>query len=297
MVFMKDSEHLKSGLVIFRRTDVKHDNWYCRVRVEILKKYKTISLKTRDINEARERAFDIYSEIRFKIKNEVPVFDRRFSDVAREFLTFQKERSEAGEISHHRWRVMNSHVKTQLSNYVGAIQITQISEERWKNYATWRRKSGKGRSGGRVSDGTIRDEMATLRSIMRYAASKKYIRDSQIFRAKLLVSKAKREEFSANDYRAIHTYARRWVKKARDKEKLWYRTVIYNFILIMTNTGMRVTEARSLKWRDCSLHADDLGRRHVRLNVWGKGKRRTLVAADTVWDYLERIREIRKSLS
>jgi hypothetical protein len=35
-----------------------------------------------------------------------------------------------------------------------------IGEDRWKSYPSWRQKNGKGRSGGFVSDGTIRDEMA-----------------------------------------------------------------------------------------------------------------------------------------
>jgi len=41
---------------MFRRADVKHRNWYCRVKVRV-DKYKPL-LKTADINEAADRAFD-----------------------------------------------------------------------------------------------------------------------------------------------------------------------------------------------------------------------------------------------
>ena len=172
MGFQLDTQELKRGLVIFRRTDVKHPRWYCRVKLPNQRRYKTIALSTTRPDEAREQAFSHEAEINFRIKHGVPVFDKTFAQVADEFSAFQKERSEAGEITFHRWRVMHSHIKTQLKPYVGATEITLLGEERWKGYPMWRQKNGEGRSGGRVSDGTIRDEMTTFRAIMSYAASK-----------------------------------------------------------------------------------------------------------------------------
>lgn len=295
MTFMVDTEQLKDGLVIYRRADVKHRRWYCRIKLPEGDRYKKFALKTQDINEARAKAFDQDAELRFRIKHELPVFDRKFSEVAKEFAAFQKERSEIGQITHHRWRVMDSHIRTQLNRYVGNVQITQLGQDRWGGYPIWRHKNGKGRSGGRVSDGTIRDEMATLRSVMRYAASKKYIRDSQVFSGKLPVGHARREEFTPAEYRKLHTFARRWIKEARNEANEWYRQVAYNFVLVMTNTGMRPSEAKNLRWRDVEVHTDKQERAVVRLSVRGKAKFRTLVAAGNVGTYLERIRALSKA--
>src|ERR1700733_12574510 len=154
-----EPHELKTGLMIFRRADVKHRNWYCRIKLPKEDRYKTLALKTSDLNEARDKAFDQDAEVRFRIKHEIPVFDKTFSEVAEEFSKFQKERSEAGEITFHRWRVMASHIKTQLIPYVGTVQpITQLGTDRWKAFPAWWQQTGKGRSGGRVSVGTIRDE-------------------------------------------------------------------------------------------------------------------------------------------
>jgi integrase len=295
MSFMNDVEYIKDEVVIFRRTDVKHRRWYCRIRIDDVKKYKTISLKTDDVTTARNKALDAYAEIRFKISHELPVFDKSFNQVAREFLEIEKERSEAGQISIHRWKVMEGHIRVQISKYLGNTQITQIGEDRWLNYSPWRIKTGKGRSGGRVSDGTIRDEMTTFRSVIKFAARKKYIRDSQVFRGKLPVSQVKREEFTATEYRKLRGFVQGWIRRAVNKEKSWYRTVIWNFILVMTNTGMRPTEARSLCWSDISRHKEKDGAITIRMSVWGKNKRRILVAHEEVWTYLERIREISKA--
>jgi integrase len=289
-----EPHELKNGLMIFRRADVKHRNWYCRIKLPKEDRYKTIALKTSDLNEARDKAFDQDAELRFRLKHEIPVFDKTFSEVAEEFSKFQKERSEAGEITFHRWRVMASHIKTQLNPYVGPVQITQLGEDRWKAFPAWRQKTGKGRSGGRVSDGTIRDEMATFRSIMNFAAGKSYIRDSQVFEGRLPLSKTRREEFTPPEYRKLHSFARSWIKEARNDLGTWYRTVAYNFILVMTNTGMRPSEAKNLRWRDIATQTDRQGRKFVRIDVRGKGKFRTLVAAESVATYLDRIREISK---
>ena len=102
MAFLVDTQELKPGLVIFRRADVKHRNWYCRVRLPNQDRYKTVSLKTADIDAARERAFDQDADVRFRIKHEVPIFNRPFSQIAKDYSDFQKERVEAGQITHHR---------------------------------------------------------------------------------------------------------------------------------------------------------------------------------------------------
>ena len=89
--FLVDVQELKTGLIIFRRADVKHRNWYCRVKVPRENRYKTISLKTSDINEARDKAFDHDADIRFRVKHDVPIFEKSFAEVATEYSEFQKE--------------------------------------------------------------------------------------------------------------------------------------------------------------------------------------------------------------
>jgi integrase len=294
MAFLTDTQELKTGLIIFRRADVKHRNWYCRIKLPHLDRYKTVSLKTADIDAARERAFDQDADLRFRIKHEVPIFNRPFSQIAKDYANFQKERVEAGQIAKHRWEVVESIIQAQLNRYVGSVQINLIGQDRWVSYPIWRQKNGKGRN-GRVSDASIRTELSIFRSIMAYAASKKYISESQVFKAKLPLDKVRREEFTPEEYRKLHTFARGWIKKARQAVQTWYRTVTYNFVLIMCNTGMRPPEAKNLRWRDVTIRNDHQGRKFVILQVRGKGKHRELVAASNVADYLERIRAIGKA--
>src|SRR5208282_2476133 len=86
MAFLTDIQELKPGVIIFRRTDVKHRNWYCRIKIPKEDRYKTISLKTDDVREASDKAFDNDADIRFRVKHEVPIFDKSFADVAQEYV-------------------------------------------------------------------------------------------------------------------------------------------------------------------------------------------------------------------
>jgi integrase len=322
MSFLIDTQELKPGLIIFRRADVKHRNWYCRIKVPKTDRYKTVSLKTADIDSARDRAYDQDADVRFRIKHEVPIFNRPFSQVAKDYADFQKERVQAGQIKLHRWQTLDSIIRIQLNAYVGPIQINQIGQDRWERYPIWRQKSwreererriaewDKLQSDGRshllkgrkdphdfpeqVSDATIRTEMSIFRSVMAFAVRKKYITESQMFKGKLLLAKVRREEFTPEEYRKLHTFARGWIKNTINPFVTWSRTVTYNFVLIMCNTGMRPPEAKNLLWRDVSIRTDDQGRKFVVLNVRGKGKHRNLVAAGNVAEYLERVRAISK---
>jgi integrase len=312
MAFLVDTQELKPGLVIFRRADVKHRNWYCRVRLPKEDRYKTVSLKTADVDAARERAFDQDADVRFRIKHDVPIFNHPFSQIAKEYVELQERRVEAGQIAPHRVRVVRSVIQAQLNPYVGSIQITLVGQDRWLNYAAWRQKTWREKVEReieerkkqgeqprerplRVSDASIRTEMEVFRSIMRFAASKRHIPESHVFRDKITLDKVRREEFTPEEYRKLHTFARGWIKKAQTPVQTWYRTVAYNFVLIMCNTGMRPTEAKNLRWRDVAIRTDKQERKFVVLSVRGKKKYRSLVAVSSVAEYLERIRAIAKA--
>jgi integrase len=362
MAFVTDKEELKPGLVIFRRADVQHRNWYCRVKLPKADRYKTVSLKTSDRESARERAFDQDADVRFRILHDVPVFNRPFRDVAKEFIAEQKKRAARGEVSKARPEKMQSIIDGALDDYVGTTQVHLIGQESWENYPGWRRSNGQGRyarngtrdateaeiaaaaqaavekeakaklkaeiasrrrrrrgavdvakpedtviaDGGDkpkplttvsvISDSTIRFEMSIFGAVMNYAAKKRYVTASQKFDGKPKLKTMRRDEFTLEEYRKLHTKGRVWMGEAAEgSASRWARTVAYNFILIMCNTGMRPSEAKNLRWRDITYAKDREGREIVVLFVQGKGKSRSLVAPASVIKYLNRVSEIAKA--
>ena len=144
--YIAEKETIAPGVIIFRRADVQHRNWYCRVKLPKAERYKTISLKTDRITEARELAGEHAWEIKIKLKNDIPVFDRPFLSVAREYLATQEERADRHRISEGRVEKMRSIVEVVLNDYVGTTQISKIGEETWEGYPAWRRATGRGRN-------------------------------------------------------------------------------------------------------------------------------------------------------
>ena len=130
MNFITDKEQIKAGLIIFRRGDVGHDQFYCRVRIQNEDRYKTISLKTSDRQTARDRAMDQDADIRFWVKHDVPVFNRPFSQVATEYAEAQQRRANAGEVSQGRAMNVKNKVNGPLASYVGSTQIHLVSQAR-----------------------------------------------------------------------------------------------------------------------------------------------------------------------
>jgi integrase len=346
MAFITDKEELKPGLIIFRRADVEHRNYYCRIKLPKADRYKTYALKTHDINVARDRAFDHDADVRFRIKHDVPVFNRPFLDVAKEYLATQEARAKRGEISAARPKKIKAVVEGPLNSYVGSTQVHLIGDELWGGYPAWRRENGAGRNkrnGVRevsaavaeqlaardaaartkalhsrgirrgkafeakaavslegktvafISDATIRFEMSIFGAVMSYAIKKRYVPASQRFDERPKLKTMRRDEFTVEEYRKLHSVGRSWIKAATKPSSIWYRTVAYNMILIACNTGMRPSELKNLRWRDIMAAKDREGREIVVLFVQGKGKSRKLVAPKSVGDYLDRIRAISRA--
>lgn len=296
MTFVTDKEELKPGLVIFRRADVQHRMWYCRIKLPKEDRYKTISLKTERVDIARDKALDHDAEVRFRLKHDVPVFNRPFSAVAKEYLAVQDLRALRGEISKERPGKLRTVIDGPLQAYVGSTQVHLIGQETWENYPGWRRDNGVGRyRDKRISDSTIRTEMSMFYAVMTFAIAKRYVPASLNFEKKPKLKTMRRDEFTLEEYRKLHTVGRAWIAKATRPSSIWARTIAYNFILIMCNTGMRPPEAKNLRWRDVKPAKDKEGREIVVLFVQGKGKSRNLVAPKSVLDYLERIRAMAKA--
>ncbi|MBA4305375.1 MAG: site-specific integrase [Sphingopyxis sp.] len=295
MAFIIEKEALKSGLIIFRRGDVIHRNFYCRIKLPMEDRYKTIALGTSDREAARDKAFDLDADIRFRIKHDVPVFNRPFRQVAEEYIALLERRLKIGEVSSHSLKNVANRCRRVLDDYVGSTQIHLIGQDRWANYPTWRRETGKGRLRDLVSDATIGAEMGAFSAVMNFAISKRYVPASHRFEGKPKLKTMRRDEFTSEEYRKLHSFGRKWIKDATSPQGVWYRNICYNFMLIMCNTGMRPPEAKNLRWRDIMPAKDRDGREIVVMFVQGKGKSRKLVAPKSVGDYLERVRETSKA--
>ena len=152
----------------------------------------------------------------------MPVFENPFPKVAQEYLDFQQQLAQAGRITMGRWKIVGSYIRLHLLPFVGESPKSRMLERsNGMTYPLWRKNDGgnvvikKGKNGAPdektivpAKDGAIRQEMMTFRAILNFAADKKYIRERQVPRGNLPPDKARREEFTPQEYRHLHTFAR-----------------------------------------------------------------------------------------
>ena len=81
-----------------------------------------------------------------------------------------------------------------------------------------------------------------------------------------------------------------WYKLAPTARVQFDRRLLHDWILIMSNTGMRIGEARNLKWGNVVYRTTGRGDTVVTLFMWGKVKARELVAMPRTEIYLDRLR-------
>lgn len=72
LAFLTDVTKIKDDLIIFRRTDVQHSKWYCRMKLPGVDRYN-IALKIESLRDAQEKALEHYADFRFRLKHNVPI--------------------------------------------------------------------------------------------------------------------------------------------------------------------------------------------------------------------------------
>jgi integrase len=90
-----------------------------------------------------------------------------------------------------------------------------------------------------------------LNQIFRFAKRKGYISDPPVI-AIPSSRQNSRPDISETEWRTLYTYLRKYVKEAQDKRRHRERFYLQHYILILANSGIRVGEARHLRWRDIS---------------------------------------------
>ena len=163
----------------------------------------------------------------------------RFGEVLDAWL----ERKKIGlkESSHVKYfNIINAHAKPAF----GDFELPDISSASLNGFVSKNRKKGKAKQkkDGQLSEKTLRDIMAVIKSALRFAAEEKLLDDIPILT--VIYPRDKKKEmrvFTKDEQAALESYLR----VDMNASKLG--------IFICLYTGLRIGEICSLRWRDISL--------------------------------------------
>ena len=304
-------------VILYQRADVTSSpKWNCRISVTGSTGYKRFSTKTSDQKNAERIALDKYFELRQKVESGGSIHSPTVKQVFEEW----KQHSPI-KLGNRKKENIESNTFTPVESsvvaYLGKKRIDDITNADIQDMMTWRfsseqyekqlhnkeqgysRKS-KTKKEMKYSVSTIRSYRGAINGFLKYCRNRGYITKEFSFE----IPKGKsdpRPEFSLKDWKKLTTFMRKWIKEDSEFGKTKYfnpkkyreRFYLQNYILILGNTGLRVGEARGLRWIDLDNVILPDGEERLLLSVDGKTGKRQVIANAGTENYFKRLSEFR----
>jgi integrase len=278
-------------VVLYKRPNLKNPKWQCRVSVPNAAGYVRKTTGHSDEFEARRFAEELYEELRTQVRNGGALRKPKFEIVFAQFR--ERYRNEAS--SERRYNEVMATITLYGLPFFKGKTFDSINNAAIQDFIDWRRKNSKRKS---ASSATVNKDLGSLKAFFNWAFRNGFI-DRQIEFDKPTVKQNRRPHFDTKDWAKLTRFLREWVKQGRTAKgggKERDRILLTNYILILSNTGIRVGEARMLRWRDISIDKDRNQSPIVVLSVKGKtGEREVVARTFAVKGYLDRIQVMREA--
>ena len=290
--FELDQRSFHAGeIILYKRPDHKNPKWQCRVHVPGSTGYVVKSTKTADEFEARRFAEDMFDDLRLKVKQGGSLKGKSFAKCFDEFkVSFQPIAPSAG-----RYRDVCSNIEQYAVPYFGKEPVESIDSKAITSFLDWRRKNFKRKA---PSNNTLRAELSSLKTFIEWSQKRGYTAQLIDWDRPTLQNN-RRPHFGRADWTKLTRFMREWIKKGKGVGgKYRERLMLCQYVLILANSGIRVGEARLLKWRDIETQARSAaeGVKTTDVIFWVRGKtgsRDVVARSKEVSDYLRRIWEMR----
>jgi len=315
-------------ITLYQRTsqgsEYQSNSWYAKFKIPDQKSIRK-SLKTQNREDAEVVAEDIFQELIHKNKKGLSLKTKRFGLVCQSYLKYFSElvdhSSKLSKLEQKHTTNMLKLRKITINRYVTPIlgdkNIDNISDLDIEDYVRKRQTffiTGEGskestvtyfrndkkvtrpRAPAKVPNyNTINKELTVLRHIFEYARQKRIIERAQIPTIKNLPKPKnytdRKPDISPSDYNSLLAKLRWKIKKQTNQKHKRSHRLLYHYILILSNTGLRVTEAKNLRFSDCKKFYKD-GTEYLEMYIQGKGKSRKMVPLPRTIEYLRRIKEM-----
>ena len=290
-------------VVIFqRRRDSDgsiNPTWYMRLLLPNQGRYFKRSTRTNNEFEAGKIALQTYEEFQVRALSGASIHQKAFSAVYEEWKkdypnsvgSKRKKEYIGKDIA-----VLGAYPYDFFVKQQKDLPIEDLDDTKIFDFYSWRRENTF-RNGKKhiPADDTLRKEMNLLTSLLTFAARKKYIVEVPKLSAPS-VEDNRRPAFTDAEYVELGKAAARWEKQAKHPSVRRDRFYLRHYFLILTNSGIRVGEARDLCWGNIYPQSRPEGH-FVVANVVGKTS--TSTGRDVILDprcerYLERLYDWRR---
>jgi integrase len=272
-------------VVLSKRADHENPKWTVRLKIPTTSGFVVKSTKTTDDFEARRFAEDLYYRLEGKARRGEPINSPTFRKVFSEWSKVSAADREARTALYLEGSVRR--VELWGLKYFGDLAINQIDEDCLSGFVDWRLSQPR-----KPAIVTIKNERNAIRQLLKFARRKGYIQHVPEVHIKSGKVNA-RPDIPEVEWHRLTRFLPVYVDRAQDRRRQRERFYLVLYILILGNTGIRIGEARKLRWRDVSTTRTLTDEVRAMLSVWGKTGEREVVCNKGVERYLDELRSYR----
>jgi integrase len=250
-------------IILYKRDGLKKPKWQARIRVPNATGYKIISTKTASLTEAQVFAVNLYEKLYFDVKAGGTLSSKTFKQTFEEWVKSLKTQGHTRQGGS--WDDTIDRVRSYAVGYFGSKRMSDLKAADFADYWLWRKTNYSRKP---PSNGTLKRERTCLMPMLKFAKRRGYLTEIPEIEAPQFKGQ-RRSTFTDDEWQTLYTKARSWVKAA-EKLATWRdRVIAQQYFLVLANTGMRVGEARSLRWSDLRMIKIDDSKQMV---AWVQGK-------------------------
>ena len=280
-----ESKTFRDGLIyLYQRADFKKPTWLCRVKVPNGSGYVNRSTGTGDEHKAFKFADDLYNQLLVKsLTGEAPPA-KNIGPAIKSYI--ERLEAQPHKLSLHYKILLMKRLKPFLERKSFDDLSTALLSKVVDEQIALTKK-------GSLSPNTIKRTYTDLKHFLQWCMEEGYIKELPRF-PKVSGVASSRPHFDAKDWAKLIRQLREIVKVENGAIKR-DRMMLRDYVLILANTGIRVGEARTLKWRDVNeIGGGKDGPAHITLLVSGKtGKREVVARSADIKTYFKRIHDLR----
>lgn len=219
--------------------------WQARIKLDTGEWYRR-STGTDDVEEAKDKALELFFVARDRSKSNLPQQTRRFRQLAQTVHRELEELRDTGNwksVYGHYQKVINAH----LIPYFGAYKVDNLRKP-FEGYVTWLAK----KLGREPAESTLRTHFAALNLVFERALHLHYVTPQGLPNLKLRGRKSEQgATFEHGEYVALINKLRAWCKKpSKNLKTTELKVLLYDYVTILAHTGIRHGEEMlRIKWR------------------------------------------------
>jgi integrase len=279
-----ESKVFKDGAIyLFKRADYKKPTWFCRVKVPGAKGYVSLSTRTTNEHDAYKFADDVFHKSLGLVASGKDLHSKKAPAALDDYIK-HITKAEAGRTGLSLKLQFYERIKVFFAPY----RLKDINTKVIGELIDWLVHNSRNK---RLSPNSLKRYNSETKQFLNWCLDKDYI-DSVPRFPKNKTDNNRRPHFDNKDYAKLTRYLREFIKVTHPRT-LRDRTMLVNYVLILANTGLRVGEARTLKWRDIREIAPPKGSNeppNVAVYVKGKtGAREAVARTPEVKTYFRRI--------